>query len=127
MMKYIIGGIVGVGAIVGLGVVAYNRTKKKEAQEAYAEVVSAGVAQVKAGIDRDELAKVVPFVKKADKKAVALNNTDAVVEAVAEVAEEVKKEQKDSSKTTSPVMHALMGAAAGRAKKDLKARNKNRI
>ena len=29
MMKYIIGGIVGVGAIVGLGVVAYNRTKKK--------------------------------------------------------------------------------------------------
>lgn len=126
MMKYIIGGIVGVGAIVGLGVVAYNRTKKKEAQEAYAEVVSAGVAQVKAGIDRDELAKVVPFVKKADKKAVALNNTDAVVEAVAEVAEEVKKERKDS-KTTSPVMHALMGAAAGRAKKDLKARNKNRI
>ena len=126
MMKYIIGGIVGVGAIVGLGVVAYNRTKKKEAQEAYAEVVSAGVAQVKAGIDRDELAKVVPFVKKADKKEVALNNTDAVVEAVAEVAEEVKKERKDS-KTTSPVMHALMGAAAGRAKKDLKARNKNRI
>lgn len=126
MMKYIIGGIVGVSAIVGLGVVAYNRTKKKEAQEAYAEVVSAGVAQVKAGIDRDELAKVVPFVKKAGKKAVALNNTDAVVEAVAEVAEEVKKEQKDS-KTTSPVMHALMGAAAGRAKKDLKARNKNRI
>ena len=126
MMKYIIGGLVGVGAIVGLGVVAYNRTKKKEAQEAYAEVVSAGVAQVKAGIDRDELAKVVPFVKKADKKAVALNNTDAVVEAVAEVAEEVKKERKDS-KTTSPVMHALMGAAAGRAKKDLKARNKNRI
>ena len=126
MMKYIIGGIVGVGAIVGLGVVAYNRTKKKEAQEAYAEVVSAGVAQVKAGIDRDELAKVVPFVKKADKKAVALNNTDAVIEAVAEVAEEVKKERKDS-KTTSPVMHALMGAAAGRAKKDLKARNKNRI
>ena len=126
MMKYIIGGIVGVGAIVGLGVVAYNRTKKKEAQEAYAEVVSAGVAQVKAGIDSDELAKVVPFVKKADKKAVALNNTDAVVEAVAEVAEEVKKERKDS-KTTSPVMHALMGAAAGRAKKDLKARNKNRI
>lgn len=126
MMKYIIGGLVGVGAIVGLGVVAYNRTKKKEAQEAYAEVVSAGVAQVKAGIDRDELAKVVPFVKKADKKEVALNNTDAVVEAVAEVAEEVKKERKDS-KTTSPVMHALMGAAAGRAKKDLKARNKNRI
>lgn len=126
MMKYIIGGIVGVGAIVGLGVVAYNRTKKKEAQEAYAEVVSAGVAQVKAGIDRDELGKVVPFVKKADKKAVALNNTDAVIEAVAEVAEEVKKERKDS-KTTSPVMHALMGAAAGRAKKDLKARNKNRI
>lgn len=126
MMKYIIGGIVGVGAIVGLGVVAYNRTKKKEAKEAYAEVVSAGVAQVKAGIDRDELAKVVPFVKKADKKAVALNNTDAVVEAVAEVAGEVKKERKDS-KTTSPVMHALMGAAAGRAKKDLKARNKNRI
>ena len=126
MMKYIIGGIVGVGAIVGLGVVAYNRTKKKEAQEAYAEVVSAGVAQVKAGIDRDELAKVVPFVKKAGKKAVALNNTDAVIEAVAEVAEEVKKERKDS-KTTSPVMHALMGAAAGREKKDLKARNKNRI
>ena len=126
MMKYIIGGIVGVGAIVGLGVVAYNRTKKKEAQEAYAEVVSAGVAQVKAGIDRDELGKVVPFVKKADKKAVALNNMDAVIEAVAEVAEEVKKERKDS-KTTSPVMHALMGAAAGRAKKDLKARNKNRI
>nr|DAF30539.1 MAG TPA: Cell-membrane associated Mucin15 [Caudoviricetes sp.] len=126
MMKYIIGGIVGVGAIVGLGVVAYNRTKKKEAQEAYAEVVSAGVAQVKAGIDRDELAKVVPFVKKADKKAVALNNTDAVVEAVAGAAEKVKEEQKDS-KTTSPVMHALMGAAAGRAKKDLKARNKNRI
>ena len=126
MMKYIIGGIVGVGAIVGLGVVAYNRTKKKEAQEAYAEVVSAGVAQVNAGIDRNELAKVVPFVKKADKKAVALNNTDAVVEAVAEVAEEVKKERNDS-KTTSPVMHALMGAAAGRAKKDLKARNKNRI
>ena len=88
--------------------------------------MSAGVAQVKAGIDRDELAKVVPFVKKADKKAVALNNTDAVIEAVAEVAEEVKKERKDS-KTTSPVMHALMGAAAGRAKKDLKARNKNRI
>ena len=126
MMKYIIGGIVSVGAIVGLGVVAYNRTKKKEAQEAYAEVVSAGVAQVKAGIDRDELAKVVPFVKKADKKAVALNNTDAVVEAVAGAAEKVKEEQKDS-KTTSPVMHALMGAAAGRAKKDLKARNKNRI
>ena len=126
MMKYIIGGIVGVGAIVGLGVVAYNRTKKKEAQEAYAEVVSAGVAQVKAGIDRDELAKVVPFVKKADKKAVALNNTDAVVEAVTGAAEKVKEEQKDS-KTTSPVMHALMGAAAGRAKKDLKARNKNRI
>lgn len=126
MMKYIIGGIVGVGAIVGLGVVAYNRTKKKESQEAYAEVVSAGVAQVKAGIDRDELAKVVPFVKKAGKKAVALNNTDAVVEAVAGAAEKVKKERKDS-KTTSPVMHALMGAAAGRAKKDLKARNKNRI
>ena len=126
MMKYIIGGIVGVGAIVGLGVVAYNRTKKKEAQEAYAEVVSAGVAQVKAGIDRDELAKVVPFVKKADKDEVVLNNTDAVVEAVAGAAEKVKEEQKDS-KTTSPVMHALMGAAAGRAKKDLKARNKNRI
>lgn len=126
MMKYIIGGIVGVGAIVGLGVVAYNRTKKKEAQEAYAEVVSAGVAQVKAGIDRDELAKVVPFVKKAGKKEVVLNNTDAVVEAVAGAAEKVKEEQKDS-KTTSPVMHALMGAAAGRAKKDLKARNKNRI
>lgn len=126
MMKYIIGGLVGVGAIVGLGVVAYNRTKKKEAQEAYAEVVSAGVAQVKAGIDRDELAKVVPFVKKADKKEVVLNNTDAVVEAVAGAAEKVKEEQKDS-KTTSPVMHALMGAAAGRAKKDLKARNKNRI
>lgn len=126
MMKYIIGGLVGVGAIVGLGVVAYNRTKKKEAQEAYAEVVSAGVAQVKAGIDRDELAKVVPFVKKAGKKEVVLNNTDAVVEAVAGAAEKVKKEQKDS-KTTSPVMHALMGAAAGRAKKDLKARNKNRI
>lgn len=126
MMKYIIGGIVGVGAIVGLGVVAYNRTKKKEAQEAYAEVVSAGVAQVKAGIDRDELAKVVPFVKKADKEEVVLNNTDAVVEAVAGAAEKVKEEQKDS-KTTSPVMHALMGAAAGRAKKDLKARNKNRI
>ena len=126
MMKYIIGGIVGVGAIVGLGVVAYNRTKKKEAQEAYAEVVSAGVAQVKAGIDRDELAKVVPFVKKADKKEVALNNTGDVIEAVAGAAEKVKEEQKDS-KTTSPVMHALMGAAAGRAKKDLKARNKNRI
>ena len=126
MMKYIIGGIVGVGAIVGLGVVAYNRTKKKEAQEAYAEVVSAGVAQVNAGIDRDELAKVVPFVKKAGKKEVVLNNTDAVVEAVAGAAEKVKEEQKDS-KTTSPVMHALMGAAAGRAKKDLKARNKNRI
>lgn len=126
MMKYIIGGIVGVGAIVGLGVVAYNRTKKKEAQEAYAEVVSADVAQVKAGIDRDELAKVVPFVKKADKEEVVLNNTDAVVEAVAGAAEKVKEEQKDS-KTTSPVMHALMGAAAGRAKKDLKARNKNRI
>lgn len=126
MMKYIIGGLVGVGAIVGLGVVAYNRTKKKEAQEAYAEVVSAGVAQVKAGIDRDELAKVVPFVKKADKKEVVLNNTDAVVEAVAGAAEKVKEEQKDS-KTTSPAMHALMGAAAGRAKKDLKARNKNRI
>lgn len=126
MMKYIIGGIVGVGAIVGLGVVAYNRTKKKEAQEAYAEVVSAGVAQVKAGIDRDELGKVVPFVKKAGKKEVVLNNTDAVVEAVAGAAEKVKEEQKDS-KTTSPVMHALMGAAAGRAKKDLKARNKNRI
>lgn len=126
MMKYIIGGLVGVGAIVGLGVVAYNRTKKKEAQEAYAEVVSAGVAQVKAGIDRDELAKVVPFVKKADKKEVVLNNTDAVVEAVAGAAEKVKEEQKDS-KTTSPVMHALMGAAAGRAKKDLNARNKNRI
>ena len=126
MMKYIIGGIVGVGAIVGLGVVAYNRTKKKEAQEAYAEVVSAGVAQINAGIDRDELAKVVPFVKKADKKEVALNNTGDVIEAVAEVAEEVKKERKDS-KTTSPVMHALMGAAAGRAKKDLKARNRNRI
>lgn len=126
MMKYIIGGLVGVGAIVGLGVVAYNRTKKKEAQEAYAEVVSAGVAQVKAGIDRDELAKVVPFVKKADKEEVVLNNTDAVVEAVAGAAEKVKEEQKDS-KTTSPVMHALMGAAAGRAKKDLKARNKNRI
>lgn len=61
MMKYIIGGLVGVGAIVGLGVVAYNRTKKKEAQEAYAEVVSAGVAQVKAGIDRDELAKGCPL------------------------------------------------------------------
>ena len=126
MMKYIIGGLVGVGAIVGLGVVAYNRTKKKEAQEAYAEVVSAGVAQINAGIDRDELAKVVPFVKKADKKEVVLNNTDAVVEAVAGAAEKVKEEQKDS-KTTSPVMHALMGAAAGRAKKDLKARNKNRI
>lgn len=126
MMKYIIGGIVGVGAIVGLGVVAYNRTKKKEAQEAYAEVVSAGVAQINAGIDRDELAKAVPFVKKADKKEVALNNTGDVIEAVAEVAEEVKKERKDS-KTTSPVMHALMGAAAGRAKKDLKARNRNRI
>ena len=126
MMKYIIGGIVGVGAIVGLGVVAYNRTKKKEAQEAYAEVVSAGVAQVKAGIDRDELAKVVPFVKKAGKKEVVLNNTDAVVEAVAGAAEKVKEEQKDS-KTTSPVMHALMGAAAGRTKKDLKASNKNRI
>ena len=126
MMKYIIGGIVGVGAIVGLGVVAYNRTKKKEAQEAYAEVVSAGVAQINAGIDRDELAKVVPFVKKADKKEVVLNNTDAVVEAVAGAAEKVKEEQKDS-KTTSPVMHALMGAAAGRAKKDLNARNKNRI
>lgn len=126
MMKYIIGGLVGVGAIVGLGVVAYNRTKKKEAQEAYAEVVSAGVAQINAGIDRDELAKVVPFVKKADKEEVVLNNTDAVVEAVAGAAEKVKDEQKDS-KTTSPVMHALMGAAAGRAKKDLKARNKNRI
>lgn len=126
MMKYIIGGLVGVGAIVGLGVVAYNRTKKKEAQESYAEVVSAGVAQVKAGIDRDELAKVVPFVKKADKEEVVLNNTDAVVEAVAGAAEKVKEEQKDS-KTTSPVMHALMGAAAGRAKKDLNARNKNRI
>ena len=126
MMKYIIGGLVGVGAIVGLGVVAYNRTKKKEAQEAYAEVVSAGVAQINAGIDRDELAKVVPFVKKAGKKEVVLNNTDAVVEAVAGAAEKVKEEQKDS-KTTSPVMHALMGAAAGRAKKDLKARNKNRI
>lgn len=126
MMKYIIGGIVGVGAVVGLGVVAYNHAKKKEAQESYNEVVSSGVAQVNAGINRDELAKVVPFVKKTDKKAVALNNTDAVVEAVAEVAEEVKKERKDS-KTTSPVMHALMGAAAGRAKKDLKARNKNRI
>ena len=125
MMKYIIGGLVGVGAIVGLGVVC-NNTKKKEAQEAYAEVVSAGVAQVKAGIDRDELAKVVPFVKKADKEEVVLNNTDAVVEAVAGAAEKVKEEQKDS-KTTSPVMHALMGAAAGRAKKDLKARNKNRI
>ena len=126
MMKYIIGGIVGVGAIVGLGVVAYNRTKKKEAQESYNEVVSAGVAQVNAGIDRDELAKVVPFVKKADKKAVVLNNADGVGDAVAGAAEKVKEEQKDS-KTTSPVMHALMGAAAGRAKKDLKARNKNRI
>lgn len=126
MMKYIIGGIVGVGAIVGLGVVAYNRTKKKEAQEAYAEVVSAGVAQVNAGIDRDELAKVVPFVKKADKEEVVLNNTDAVVKVIAGAAEKVKEERNDSN-TTSPVVHALMDAAAGRAKKDLKARNKNRI
>lgn len=65
-------------------------------------------------------------MKKADKEEVVLNNTDAVVKVIAGAAEEVKKERKDS-KTTSPVMHALMGAAAGRAKKDLKARNKNRI